>query len=90
VFSSAHAALPAQFERVKEIRAILDDAEVTKAFGPAHPIDKIERVENAHYEVSSGTCVMQVNLVSDPTVKHPAVWYGAWAFAVKAGPLVCH
>lgn len=87
----ADAALPPQFERVKEMHAILDDVAVGKAFGLNHPIDKIERVETARYLVSSGPCVMQVDLVSDTTAKHPAgPWYGAWAFTVKAGPLICH
>lgn len=87
--TAAHAALPPQFQRVKEIRAILDDTAVTKAFDLTHPIDKIERVEHALYRVSSGTCAMDVRLESDPDVKHPPGWVGPWAFVVKAGPLVC-
>lgn len=89
ISSSANAALPPQFQRVKEIRAILDDPAVARAFDLTHPIDKIERIENAVYQVSSGTCIMRVALVSDTTDKRPATRYGSWAFSVKAGPLIC-
>lgn len=86
--NAADAALPPQFQRVKEFRAILDDATIAKAFGAANPIDRIERTENAHYQVSSARCVMDVTLVSTDT-KRSKPWYGAWSFAVKSGPLVC-
>jgi hypothetical protein len=89
VSATANAAVPPQYRRPKEIRAILDDAKVLATFDASHPIDRIERIENAHYRVGSGTCFMDVGLVDDPAVKHPPNWYGAWAFVVQAGTLTC-
>jgi hypothetical protein len=86
---TADAATPPQYERPKEMRAILDDAKVLAAFDAAHPIDGIARVEPAHYRVSSGKCIMDVTLVDDPAAKRPPHTYGSWAFVVKAGPLSC-
>ena len=45
--AAADAATPPQYQRPKEMRAILDDAKVLGAFDVAHPIDGIERVEPA-------------------------------------------
>lgn len=87
--AAAHAATPPQYQRPKEMQAILDDATVLHAFDATHPIDKIERIEPAHYRVSSGACVMDVALVDDPAVRHPPNWYGSWSFVVKAGALAC-
>jgi len=87
--ATANAALPPQYQRPREINAILDDAKVLEAFNAGHPIDKIERIEPAHYRVSSGSCAMDVVLVDDPAVKHPPHWVGSWDFVVKAGTLVC-
>jgi hypothetical protein len=87
--ATADAAVPPQYQRPKEIRAILEDAKVLEAFNATHPIEKIERIENAHYRVSSGSCVMDITLVDDPAAKHPPNWYGSWAFVVQAGNLTC-
>jgi len=87
--ATANAALPPQYQRPKEIKAILDDAKVLEAFNASHPIDKIERIEPARYRVSSGSCVMDVTLVDDPAVKHPPHWVGSWDFVVQAGTLIC-
>jgi hypothetical protein len=85
----ADAATPPQYQRPKEMHAILDDANVLAAFDATHPIDRIERIEPAHYRVNSGSCAMDVTLVDDPAAKRPPHTYGSWAFVVKAGPLSC-
>jgi hypothetical protein len=87
--AAAGAAVPPQYQRPKEIRAILEDAKVLEAFNATHPIEKIERIENAHYRMSSGACFMDIALVDDPSVKHPPNWYGSWTFVVQAGTLIC-
>jgi|SRR4051794_23928605 hypothetical protein len=87
--AAADAATPPQYQRPKEMRAILDDAKVLGAFDVAHPIDGIERVEPARYRVRSGTCAMDVTLIDDPAVKRPPHSYSTWAFVVKAAPLSC-
>jgi hypothetical protein len=87
--ATADAAVQPQYQRPKEIRAILEDAKVLEAFNATHPIEKIERIENAHYRVSSGGCAMDITLVDDPSVKHPPHWYGSSAFVVQAGNLTC-
>jgi hypothetical protein len=87
--AAAHAAISPQYQRPKEMRAILDDAKVLAAFDAAHPIESIARIEPAHYRVSSGGCTMDVTLIDDPAARRPPHTYGTWAFVVKAGALSC-
>lgn len=86
---TAEAATPPQYQRPKEMRAILDDAKVLRTFDATRPIERIERVEPARYRVSSGNCSMDVSLVDDPAIRRPPHWYGSWAFVVQAGSLSC-
>lgn len=84
-----HAALPPQYQRLAEIRAILDDSGVAQLFDVAHPIDKIEYVSPDLYRVSSGTCSMDVAIAPDPAWKPKPNWVGPRHFIVVPGKLVC-
>ena len=85
----AQAALPPQYQRLREIQAILDDARIMRAFDLLHPIDRIERVEHDLYRVNGGGCSMDISIKDDPSVHHPDGWTGRRAFILDPGPLVC-
>jgi hypothetical protein len=81
----AAAALPPQYQRMAELRAVLDDDRVAEAFGSA-PIERIEYVRSDLYRVTAGRCRVDVALVDRPA---PAGIAGPRSFAVKAGRKVC-
>ncbi|HLL29558.1 MAG TPA: hypothetical protein VK403_01050 [Allosphingosinicella sp.] len=81
----AAAALPPQYQRMAELRAVLDDGKVAEAFGSA-PIDRIEYVRSDLYRVSAGRCRLDVAIVDRPT---PGGIAGPRRFGVKAGRKVC-
>ena len=61
----AMAALPPQYQRLAELRAILDDSRVVGAF--SRPIDKIERIAEDLYRLTAGTCTMDVAIKDNPS-----------------------
>ena len=81
----ASAALPPQYQRIAELRAVIDDEKVAEAFGGA-PIDRIEYVRSDLYRVSSGRCRVEVALVGLP-IRGGMV--GPRAFGVRAGRKAC-
>jgi hypothetical protein len=81
----AHAALPPQYQRAAEFKAVVADGHVANAFGGA-PIERIEYVRTDLYRVSSGGCRLDVAIVDLPT---PAGVAGPRRFAVKPGRKVC-
>lgn len=85
----AEAALPPQYQRANELKAILDNLGIIEAFGISHPIEKIERVGEDLYRVTSGPCSMEVAIKDDPGRHHAAGWAGPRAFVVEPGRLVC-
>ena len=85
----ASAALPPQYQRLKELQAILDDGGVASAFDMHHPIDKIERVSADLYRVSSGPCTMDIAIKDDPKRALPPGWTGARRFILERGPFTC-
>ena len=64
--ATAMAALPPQYQRLAELRAILNDSRVVGAF-TSHPIDKIERIAEDLYRLTAGTCTMDVAIKDDPS-----------------------
>jgi hypothetical protein len=64
-FAPAMAALPPQYQRLAELRAILDDSRVVGAF--SRPIDKIERIAEDLYRLTAGTCTMDVAIKDNPS-----------------------
>jgi hypothetical protein len=63
--TTAMAALPPQYQRLAELRAILDDSRVAGAF--SRPIDKIERIAEDLYRLTAGTCTMDVAIKDNPS-----------------------
>ena len=64
--ATAMAALPPQYQRLAELRAILDDSKVVGAFA-GRPIDKIERIADDLYRLTAGTCTMDVAIKDNPS-----------------------
>lgn len=81
----AGAALPPQYQRVAEIKAILDNAAVVGAFS-GRPIDRVEWVAPDQYRVTAGGCVLDVAIVGKPL---PPGMVGARRFDVEPGTLDC-
>lgn len=81
----AEAALPPQYQRAAELRAIIDDAEIIDLFGIDRLIERIEYVAPDLYRVTSGNCQLDVRIVDKPTQI-----VGPRQFEVEPGELVCH
>lgn len=82
---SADAALPPQYQRAAELKAVVADAHIANAFDGA-PIEWIEFVRRDLYRVSAGRCRLDVAIVDLPT---PPGVSGGRRFAVKAGRKSC-
>ena len=85
---AASAALAPQYQRLVELRRILEDHRVSDAFDVRHPVEKVEWVGSDRYRVSSGGCSMDVGI---RTVERHGVdrRVGPRAFTVVPGRLVC-
>lgn len=81
----AVAALPPEWQRVAELKAILDDAAVVKAFDGS-AIDRVEYVRRDLYRVTAGECFLYVTIVGKPM---PNGMVGARRFDVVAGKVDC-
>ena len=81
----ADAALPPQYQRAAELKAVVADPGVANAFGGT-PIDRVEFVRTDLYRVSAGACRLDVAIVDLPT---PPGVTGGRRFAVKAGRKAC-
>jgi hypothetical protein len=84
----ALAALPPQYQRQAELRAIIDNMEVVEAFG-FDGIDTIEEVEPDLWNVWSGDCVLEVHIEDVPNT-HGEGWVGPREFAVVVGEKTCN
>ena len=82
----ASAALPPNYQRVAELKAVLADPKVGGAFPIEAPIERIEYVRPDLYRVSGGRCRLDVAIVDLPT---PPGVAGGRRFAVRPGRLVC-
>jgi hypothetical protein len=81
------AALPPQYQRQAELRAIIDSAEVVDAFG-FDGITAIEYVEPDLYRVRGGSCALDVRIVDLPDTHGPG-WVGPRAFGIEVGAAIC-
>jgi hypothetical protein len=81
----ASAALPPQYQRAEELKAVVADARIANAFDGA-PIERVEYVGRDRYRVSAGRCRLDVAIVDLPT---PADRAGPRRFAVRAGARAC-
>jgi hypothetical protein len=83
--SAAPAALPPKYQRIAELRAVLDNREVIAALGDI-PIDSVVHVRTDLYRVAAGRCHVDARIVDLPT---PPGVVGGRRFEVRAGARVC-
>lgn len=81
----ASAALAPNYQRLAELRAVLNHPEVARAFGN-DPIDRIDYVRTDLFRLTNGRCRLDVAIVGLPT---PRGVSGARRFAVRPGRAVC-
>jgi hypothetical protein len=80
----AAGALAPNYQRLAELRAVLDTSEVTAARGA--PIDRLEYVRSDLYRVSAGRCHVDVAIVGLPM---PRGMVGARRFEARPGRRMC-
>lgn len=85
IAAPASAALPPHHQRIAELKAVLGDPAVVRAFETI-PIERLEHVGPDLYRVSAGRCRLDVAIVDLPT---PANVSGGRRFAVRPGRKVC-
>jgi hypothetical protein len=78
----ASAALPPNYQRLAELRAVL----AHPAFGSMQPIDRIAYVGQDLYRVTAGRCHVDVRIVDLPT---PRGMVGARRFEARPGRRIC-
>lgn len=83
----AMAALPPQYQRQRELQAIIADDSVIEAFG-FEGIDAVEFVETDLYRVTGGACTLEVRILDAPN-SHGEAWAGPREFGVEVGKPVC-
>lgn len=79
----AGAALPPNYQRLAELRAVLAHPGVAGAFGTEQPID---RVRPDLYRVTAGSCHVDVTIVDLPTRADQA---GPRRFEARPGEKIC-
>jgi hypothetical protein len=82
----AAAALPPQYQRLAELKAVLDAPGVGAAFGIDSPIERVEYVRTDLYRVSGGACRLDVAIVG---LAMPNGMVGPRRFSVKPGRKTC-
>lgn len=86
--SPAFAALPPQYQRQAELRAIIDNSEIIDVFG-FDGISSIEHIEPDLYRVTGGACTLDVTIKDTPNT-HDAGWVGPREFTTVPGKPVCN
>jgi hypothetical protein len=81
----AAAALPPNYQRLAELKAVLAHPQVGQAFG-LEPIGRIEYVRRDVYRLSAGRCHLDIAIVDLPTPRDMA---GPRRFEARPGPKVC-
>lgn len=82
----AAAELPPHYQRVAELKAVLENSGVAAAFGINQLIDRVEYVRRDLYRVTAGRCHIDVAIVGQPT---PPGVSGGRRFDVRPGRRVC-
>ena len=83
----ASAALPPNYQRLAELRAVLNHPAVGSAFGMDGPVERVEYVRPDLYRVSSGRCRMDVAIHGLPMPRGMA---GPRRFEARPGRKVCN
>jgi hypothetical protein len=79
------AALAPNYQRIRELNAVLEHPGVAAALGGA-PIDRIEYVRTDLYRVTAGRCRLDVRILGLPM---PSGMAGARRFEARPGRRVC-
>jgi hypothetical protein len=82
----ASAALPPNYQRLAELRAVLAHPGVAGAFGVMEPIERIEYAGPDLYRVTAGRCRLDVRIVDLPM---PRGMVGARRFEARPGRRMC-
>ena len=82
----AGAALPPNYQRLAELRAVLNHPAVGSEFGMDDPVERIEYVRADLYRVSSRRCRMDVAIVGLPMPRNMA---GPRRFEARPGRKTC-
>jgi hypothetical protein len=82
----AAAALAPNYQRLAELRMVLDNPGVADAFGPGDPIDRIQYVRPDLYRVVAGRCHLDVAIIGLPM---PGGMVGARRFEARPGRKSC-
>jgi hypothetical protein len=83
----ALAALPPNYQRLAELRAILNDTRVTDWFDTRHPIERVEWVKPDLYRVTGGACHLDVGIQDVRRSGSPMP--GPRPFMLVPGALTC-
>lgn len=81
----AAAALPPEYQRVAELKAILDNSDLVSALR-GQMIERVEYVRPDLYRVTAGECFVMVSIVGKPL---PPGMVGARQFDVVPGKVDC-
>jgi hypothetical protein len=81
----AAGALPPKYQRLAELRAVLDNRDVSEALGDT-PIESVAYVRTDLYRVTAGRCRVDARIVGLPM---PDGVVGARRFEVRAGQRAC-
>ena len=82
----AAAALPPNYQRLAELRAVLALPDVATLGGTMQPVERIEHAGPDLYRVTAGRCRLDVRIVDLPT---PRGVVGGRRFAARPGRPVC-
>ena len=86
IAAPALAALPPAYQRMAELKAILDHHDLVAAFPQNMPIDEVSHVSDDLYQVKAGKCVLRVKIVGKAL---PGGVVGARQFDVVIGKAEC-
>lgn len=81
----AFAALAPWYQRLAELRAVIDHSGIVSAFG-GRSVERIEYISRDLYRVTGGGCHLDAKIVSQPM---PSEMVGGRKFTVEVGPLNC-
>ncbi len=87
--ASAYAVLAPNYQRLAELKAILNEPAVVSAFDVYHPIERVEFVQQDLYRVTAGSCHLDVAITNKPADSNGAPRVGPRQFVVKAGKRTC-
>jgi hypothetical protein len=80
----AEAALPPQYQRQKELEAIIASGDILARLRSS-PIDRIEYMDSDLYRVTAGPCSLEVRIVTDRQAAPP----GPRRFHLQIGEASC-